>query len=27
LANQHGPRFLPNAQLREMAVKGERFYP
>ncbi len=27
LANQHGPRFLPNAQLRAMALKGERFYP
>ena len=27
LAHKHGPRFAPNAMLRSMAAKGERFYP
>lgn len=27
LAKAHGPRFAPTKQLREMAAKGENFYP
>ena len=27
LAHKHGSRFAPNAQLRGMAAKGERYYP
>jgi 3-hydroxyacyl-CoA dehydrogenase/enoyl-CoA hydratase/3-hydroxybutyryl-CoA epimerase len=27
LAEQHGPRFAAPKLLRDMAAKGERFYP